>query len=79
MSCTNACLTELLQKHDITMPKNASKAHRIKRILDMDHVKEACGEKTIQKLLLLLQEQEAKRKGKTEDDQNQEAVLRQHN
>ncbi|CAE7765448.1 unnamed protein product [Symbiodinium sp. CCMP2456] len=75
MSCTNACLTELLQKHDITMPKNAAKAHRIKRVLEMDHVKEACGEKTIQKLLLLLQEQEAKKKGKTEDDQNQEAEI----
>eukprot|EP00439_Symbiodinium_sp_Y106_P053771 s2876_g7.t1 len=69
MACTNACLTELLLKHDITMPKNSAKAHRIKRILDMDHVKEACGPKKIQKLLGLLQEQETKKKGKAEAEE----------
>ncbi|OLQ00981.1 hypothetical protein AK812_SmicGene16301 [Symbiodinium microadriaticum] len=69
--CTNASLTELLQQHDIQMPKNSTKPQRLRRILAMDQVRNACGDAKIQKLLSLLEEQEAKKKNKEKENEEQ--------
>ncbi|CAE7865863.1 unnamed protein product [Symbiodinium necroappetens] len=67
--CTNASLTELLQQHDIQMPKNSTKPQRLRRILAMDQVRNACGDAKIQKLLSLL---EAGSKEKNKEKENEE-------
>eukprot|EP00439_Symbiodinium_sp_Y106_P039691 s340_g4.t2 len=76
--CTNASLTELLQQHDIQMPKNSTKPQRIRRILGMDQVKNACGDAKIQKLLNHLEEQEAKKKKKEKENEEQKDEASSH-
>lgn len=79
LSSSSASLTELLQKHDIQMPKNSTKAHKVRRILAMEKVKEMCAAKTITKLLASLDEADAKKKirekEKEKKDDDLEEVL----
>ncbi|CAE7023275.1 unnamed protein product, partial [Symbiodinium sp. KB8] len=67
LSSSSASLTELLQKHDIQMPKNSTKAQKVRRILAMDKVKEACAASTIAKLLARMDEADAKKRNKDKD------------
>ncbi|CAE7572183.1 unnamed protein product [Symbiodinium sp. CCMP2456] len=67
LTSSSASLTELLHKHDIQMPKNSTKAHKVRRILAMDKVKEACASSTIAKLLARLDEADAKKRNKEKE------------
>ena len=82
LSSSSASLTELLQKHDIQMPKNSTKAQKVRRILAMDKVKEACAASTIAKLLARMDEADAKKrnkdKDKNDDDLDEALFVRTH-
>ncbi|CAE7454819.1 unnamed protein product [Symbiodinium sp. CCMP2592] len=74
LSSSSASLTELLQKHDIQMPKNSTKPHKVRRILAMEKVQEVCSARTIAKLLARLDEADAKKKSK-EREKNEDDVV----
>ncbi|CAE7672747.1 unnamed protein product [Symbiodinium sp. CCMP2456] len=75
LSSSSASLTELLQKHDIQMPKNSTKAHKVRRILAMEKVKEMCAAKTITKLLASLDEADAKKKIREKEKEKKDDAL----
>ena len=58
----SATITEILCEADIRLPKNTSKGLKIRRVLDMDSVKNHVSQSIIDKIRSKLDEQEAKRK-----------------
>ncbi|CAE7198608.1 unnamed protein product [Symbiodinium sp. CCMP2592] len=68
LQTSTASLTELLQKSDVQMPKSTTKCQKIRRLLSLEAVKQACGEQKIQRLLAKLDEQDEKRKKKKEEE-----------
>ena len=69
LQTTSASLSELLEKSDVQMPKNTTKNQKIRRLLMLEAVVQACGEQRIQKLLAKLDEQEEKRKKKEKKEE----------
>eukprot|EP00439_Symbiodinium_sp_Y106_P025149 s5537_g3.t1 len=79
LQTSNASLSELLQKSDVQMPKSTTKNQKIRRLLSLEAVKQACGEQKIQKLLAKLDEQDEKRKknqSKKEEEEPQQPEAR---
>ncbi|CAE7826543.1 unnamed protein product, partial [Symbiodinium sp. KB8] len=72
---SSASLTELLLKHDIQMPKNSTKAQKVRRILGMDKVKETCAASKIAKLLASLDEADAKKRNKEKEKEKKDDDL----
>ena len=63
-SLTNETLEQLLLWQQIRLPKNTTKATRIRKLLETPHVVQRCTEASIQKLHAKLAEQEEKRQKK---------------
>lgn len=72
LQTSNASLTELLHKSDVQMAKNSTKNQKIRRLLSLESVKQACGEERLQKLFAKLDEQDAKRKRKENKEEEQQ-------
>ena len=66
LQTSSASLSELLHKSDVQMPKNSTKNQKIRRLLSLQAVKQACGEARLLRLLAKLDEQDEKRKRKQE-------------
>ena len=64
LQTSSASLSELLHKSDVQMPKNSTKNQKIRRLLSLEAVKQACGEARLLRLLAKLDEQDEKRKKK---------------
>ncbi|CAE7426242.1 unnamed protein product [Symbiodinium sp. CCMP2456] len=58
----SATISDLLFEADIRLPKNTSKALKIRRVLEMDSVKNHVSQSTIDNIKLILDQQEEKRK-----------------
>lgn len=72
----SATISEILFEADIRLPKNTSKGLKIRRVLEMDSVKNHVSEGTIASIQKILDEQDEKRKQnkdqKQETEQNEE-------
>ncbi|CAE7336219.1 unnamed protein product [Symbiodinium microadriaticum] len=75
----SATISEILFEADIRLPKNTSKGLKIRRVLEMDSVKNHVSEGTIASIKKILDEQDEKRKQskeqKQEAEQNEEEEI----
>ena len=64
LTITSECLERLTEWKAIRLPKTATKATRIRKILELEEVKERCCQSSIDGILATLQQQEENRKKK---------------
>ena len=67
MKLTVSTLIDFMDHYGSRLPKNTTKAQRIRQILKMEHIREECSEEKMNDLLQLLEKQEERRKKKTDN------------
>ncbi|CAE7218603.1 unnamed protein product [Symbiodinium sp. CCMP2592] len=72
LQTASASLSELLMRHDVQMAKSSTKNQKVRRLLMLPSVTDACDRAVIERILAKLDEQEEKRKKRSQSKEEEQ-------